>query len=187
MRRVAFCHRDATKSKRTARCDRVQRALRHRERQLLPGSSNQDAMDRETAEEHEERLSPNPKDVRAMLTFFDDASRAPNMKKARCRQRRERAPVTCRSAFQARLRGADARTAEELPLSLCCRQAVGDAGSTNRKGDTGDIRRQRAPGEALARCWLPAHCTERRDCAAGDCLAGLSSGRELGCGAAAEV
>src|SRR5262249_16588834 len=54
------------------------------------------------------------------------------------------------SAFQARLRRADAGAAEELPLPLCRGQAVGDAGGANRKGDAGDIRRQRVPGEALA-------------------------------------
>ena len=53
-------------------------------------------------------------------------------------------------AFQARLRGADAGAAEELPLPLCRGQAVGDAGGADRKGDAGDIRRQRVPGEALA-------------------------------------
>src|SRR5262249_39661534 len=53
-------------------------------------------------------------------------------------------------AFQARLRGADAGAAEELPVPLCRRQAVGDTGGANRKGDAGDIRRQGVPGETLA-------------------------------------
>ena len=52
-------------------------------------------------------------------------------------------------AVQARLRGADAGAAEELPLPLCRGQAVGDAGDADRKGNAGDIRRQRIPGEAL--------------------------------------
>ena len=51
--------------------------------------------------------------------------------------------------FQARLRGADARAAEELPLPLCRGQTVGDSGGANRKGDAGDIRRPRVPGETL--------------------------------------
>ena len=50
-------------------------------------------------------------------------------------------------AFQARLRGADAGAAEELPLPLCGGQAVGDADGANRKGDARDLRRQRVPGE----------------------------------------
>ena len=45
--------------------------------------------------------------------------------------------------------GADAGAAEELFLPLCRGQAVGDAGGADRKGDAGDIRRQRVSGEAL--------------------------------------
>src|SRR6185295_6757062 len=55
--------------------------------------------------------------------------------------------VPNRQAFQARLRGADAGATEELPLPLCRGQAVGDAGGADRKGDAGDLRRQRVSGE----------------------------------------
>jgi hypothetical protein len=75
-------------------------------------------------------------------------------------------------AFQARLRGADAGAAEELPVPLCRGQAVGDADRANRKGDARDIRRQRLPGETLSRAawslplafhWLTPRAERTRD------------------------
>jgi len=53
--------------------------------------------------------------------------------------------------FQARLRRADVWATEELPVPLCRSQTIGDTGGANRKGDAGDIRRQRVPGETLDR------------------------------------
>src|SRR6185437_5506315 len=57
--------------------------------------------------------------------------------------------VPQRSAAQARVRGADARSAKGIPVSLRRREAVRDQDRADREGNACDIRRTRVSGAAI--------------------------------------
>src|SRR6185437_8020651 len=57
--------------------------------------------------------------------------------------------VPQRSAAQARVRGADARSAKGIPVSLRRREAVRDPDRADREGNACDIRRTRVSGAAI--------------------------------------
>src|SRR5215475_9669453 len=65
--------------------------------------------------------------------------------------------VPQQSTVQARLRGADARSAKGIPVSLRQREAVWDADRADREGDACDLRRTRVPGASINRETVDAY------------------------------